>query len=137
MPPFAVRSTSDHLAADQLDAWCTLFEGCTRINALVPRQHATALGVIQRLRLVPDESMEAVIDDGTGRLRVVWTGSDPLNGLELGRGLRVEGTVSLDSGQKLMRNPTWCVVRDPYACAEKEREKERAARTEKGVSARR
>ena len=75
MPPFAVRSTTDHLAADQLDAWCTLFEGCTRIAALVPRQHATALGVIQRLRLVPDEAMQRDIRN------VVYTAMDALRGI--------------------------------------------------------
>lgn len=111
--------TTTHSAAqtkDQLDAWCHLFEGCTRIEELAPRQRATALGVIQRLRLVPGESMEAIISDGTGRLRAVWTGAEAINGLELGRGLRVEGTVCTEQGQPIMRNPTWCVVRDPYAC---------------------
>jgi hypothetical protein len=65
--------------------------------------------------MVPGESMEAMITDGTGKLRVVWTGRDELNGLELGSGLRLEGTVSVDDGELSMRNPTWCVVRDPYA----------------------
>ncbi len=115
-----MSSTVNHLSAraDQLDAWCHLFEGCTRINELQPRQRATALGVIQRLRLVPGESIEAIISDGTARLRAVWTGTDAMSGLELGRGLRVEGTVCTDSGQAVMRNPTWCVVRDPYACSD-------------------
>lgn len=103
---------------EQLGQWCSLFEGCTRIADLDPRHHATALGVIQRLRLVPGESIEAVIYDGTGRLRVVFTGTDTMAGLELGSGLRVEGTVCVESGQPMMRNPTWCVVRDPYACAD-------------------
>ena len=98
----------------QLERWCELFVGCTGINELVGRQHATTLGVIQRLRYVPGESMEAVITDGTGRLRAVWSGREELAGLELGRGLRLEGTVCTDDSTPLMRNPTWCVVRDPY-----------------------
>jgi hypothetical protein len=97
-------------------SWCSLFEGCTRIADLTGRQHATAVGVIERIRYVPDESMEAVVSDGTGRLRVVWTGRDALSGLELGRGLRLEGTVCTDGSTPMMRNPTWCVVRDPYDC---------------------
>ncbi len=101
----------------QIDSWCQLFEGCTRINELQGRQHATALGVIQRLRLVPGESMEAVISDSTGRLRAVWTGREVMAGLELGRGLRLEGTVCTENGTPMMRNPTWCLVRDPYECA--------------------
>ncbi len=103
--------------AKKLDNWCHLFEGCTRIQELQGRQEAVALGVIQRLRLVPGESMEATITDGTGKLRAVWTGREVLSGLELGRGLRLEGTVCLESGVPVMRNPTWCLVRDPYACS--------------------
>lgn len=106
--------------AEQIDAWCDRFEGCTRIGELAPRQRATALGVIQRLRLVPGVSMEAVIADGTGRLRATFTGGDEMPGLELGRGLRLEGTVCTESGEPMMRNPSWWVVRDPYSCAEQD-----------------
>jgi hypothetical protein len=100
----------------QLDRWCQLFEGTTRIEDLEPRAHATALGVIERLRLVPGESIEVVVSDGTGRLRASWHAREAFPGLELGRGLRLEGTVCTDEGVAHMRNPTWCLVRDPYAC---------------------
>ncbi|WP_370327809.1 hypothetical protein [Euzebya sp.] len=116
MPTTSQKSDRSRIA--QLESWCELFEGCTRLNELEPRQQAVALGVIQRLRLVPGESMEAVVTDGTGKLRVVWTGPEVLTGLELGRGLRLEGTVCRDGGMPTMRNPTWCLVRDPYSCSE-------------------
>lgn len=106
-----------HTRSEKLDRWCDLFEGCTRIENLEARQQAVALGVIQRLRFVPGESMEATVTDGTGRLKAVWTGREVLTGLELGRGLRLEGTVCMESGMPVMRNPTWCLVRDPYACS--------------------
>lgn len=102
----------------QIESWCQLFDGCTRIADLRSRTSATALGVIQRLRYVPGESMEVVVSDGTGRLRAVWTGREVISGLELGRGLRLEGTVCTDGGTPLMRNPTWCLVRDPYGCGD-------------------
>jgi hypothetical protein len=101
-----------------LESWCQLFEGCTRIADLRGREHAVALGVIQRLRLVPDEYVEAVVTDGTGRLRARWTGRDAVQGLELGGGLRLEGTVCTEGGSPVMRNPTWCLVRDPFRCGE-------------------
>lgn len=104
----------------QLDSWCSLFEGCTRIEDLQPREHATTLGVIERLRVVPGESVEAVVTDGTARLRATWSTRDDMPGLELGRGLRLEGTVCADSGTATMRNPTWCLVRDPYACQDEQ-----------------
>ncbi|CAN5333235.1 hypothetical protein BH23ACT9_BH23ACT9_23340 [soil metagenome] len=112
----------------QLDTWCQLFDGCTRIDVLESRQHATALGVIQRLRYVPGESIEAVVSDGTGKLRAIWTGREVMTGLELGRGLRLEGTVCRDSGTPIMRNPTWCVVRDPYECGDSARHQPSGAR---------
>ncbi len=111
-------STTTAAVSRQLATWCSLFDGCTRIEDLRGREHATALGVIQRLRLVPGESIEVVVSDGTGRLRASWNTRTPMPGLELGRGLRLEGTVCTDGPTPLMRNPTWCLVRDPYACAE-------------------
>ena len=103
-------------ARAQLDSWCELFEGCGRIGDLQPREHATTVGVIERLRLIPGESVEVVLSDGTGRLRATWTTRDAMAGLELGRGLRLEGTVCVEEETVLMRNPTWCLVRDPYSC---------------------
>lgn len=102
---------------DQLGAWCTLFDGCQRIEEIRPRQPATVLGVIQRLRLVPGESVEAVVTDGTGRLRAIFNG-ELIAGLELGRGLRLQGTVCMEGGMAVMRNPSWRIVQDPYACGE-------------------
>lgn len=113
----ATTTPLDDAMRRQLDSWCQLFDGCTRIEDLQSREHATTLGVIRRLRFVPGESMEVIVTDGTGRLRAVWTGREVLPGLELGRGLRLEGTVCTDGGDPVMRNPTWCLVRDPYGCA--------------------
>ncbi|MGI9018046.1 MAG: hypothetical protein ACR2HR_13235 [Euzebya sp.] len=113
-------STTKETRSKQLDAWCALFDGCTRISQLQDRQHTTTLGVVQRLRLVPGESLTATITDGTGKLRAVWTGRETVEGLELGSGLRLEGTVSIDGASPVMRNPTWCLVRDPYSCASKD-----------------
>lgn len=112
------RSGHGRTWTESLHDWCELFDGCARIADLAPRRHATAIGVIERLRLVPGESMEATITDGTARLRAVFTGGEVVPGLELGRGLRLQGTVCTESGQAVMRNPTWCLLRDPYACAE-------------------
>jgi hypothetical protein len=110
------RETAAAAGDRRLDRWRRLFEGSTPIAALQPRRQAVAVGVVERLRLVPGESVEAVVGDGTGRLRAVWTAAEALPGLELGRGLRLEGTVCAESGAAVMRNPAWCLVRDPYAC---------------------
>ena len=101
-----------------LRAWRRLFEGATAIVDLEPRQRALCVGVVQRIRLVPGESVEATLEDGTGRLRVIWTGRQLLPGVELGRGVRVYGTVYLEGDEPVMRNPTWCLVADPYSCDE-------------------
>ena len=114
----SVETRSTDTSQAQLSAWWKLFDGCTHISELTGREQSTTLGVIQRIRLVPGQSMEATISDGTGRLRAVWTEVEVMNGLELGRGLRLQGTVCADDDTPVMRNPTWCLVRDPYACSE-------------------
>lgn len=100
-----------------LRAWRTLFEDATPIDQLRPRHPAVCVGVVERIRFVPGESVEAILTDGSGRLRAVWTGQGVMRGLELGAGLRVAGTFCVENDVPTVRNPSWCLVADPYACS--------------------
>lgn len=100
----------------ELRTWASSFERVTPIAALRARTPACVVGVVQRIRLVPGESVEVTVEDGTGRLEAVWTGRQSLPGLELGRALRLRGTVCGDRDVPLLRNPSWCLIADPYAC---------------------
>ena len=100
-----------------LRTWAALFDGVTPISEITPRTTALCVGVINRIRLVPGAGVEVTLEDGTGRLRASWTGRGLLAGLELGRGLRLQGMVcTTEDGELLLRNPRWCLVADPYAC---------------------
>ena len=105
----------DAVRAADLRAWHTEFPDAAEIATVTPRHKATCVGVVHKIRLVPGRQIEVTIEDGTGRLRAVFTGRTSLPGLELGSGLRVSGMVGEDNdGSAQMRNPAWWHVSDPY-----------------------
>jgi len=71
--------------------------------------------VVQRIRLVPGRSIDVTVHDGSGRLTATWTGRTTLPGVELGGGLRMQGTVAEEGGRRRMRNPDWSLVAEPYS----------------------
>jgi hypothetical protein len=105
----------DEIRVADLKAWHSEFPDAAPIAEVKPRQRATCVGVVQLIRLVPGRRIEVTIEDGTGRLTSIFTGRTMLAGLDLGSGMRVEGTVAVDSDNGLqMRNPAWSHVSDPY-----------------------
>ncbi|HWH32451.1 MAG TPA: hypothetical protein VNU01_07250 [Egibacteraceae bacterium] len=102
--------------AQDLRAWRRQFGDSCAIGEVEPRRSCVCVGVVRVVRLVPGRSLEITIEDGTGRLTAVFTGRTRLPGLEMGGGLRVRGTVADDDqGRKVMRNPDWSLVSEPYA----------------------
>lgn len=109
LDPFELR------AAD-LRRWRAEFPGTVPIAEMPPRQVATCVGVVHKLRLVPGKALDVTVEDGTGRVTATFTGRTALTGLELGGGLRLCGTVIRDGdGTLRMRNPSWEHVSEPYA----------------------
>jgi hypothetical protein len=100
---------------DDLRRWRSQFTDTTAIGSSPPRQRATCVGVIHRIRLVPGRQLEVTIEDGTGRLTGVFTGRSNLRGLELGSGMRLKGTIASNFDHGLMMlNPTWTLVAELY-----------------------
>jgi hypothetical protein len=100
---------------EDLRLWRSEYPAATPISELTPRHPATAVGVVTRVRLVPRKSIEVDVEDGTGRLAATWTGRTRLPGVQLGAGLRLTGTVAVDSGGTVrMRNPEYALVAEPY-----------------------
>jgi len=52
-------------------------------------------------------ALEAEIDDGTGRLVIVWLGRSTIRGIEPGRGITIEGRVVRMDDRLLMHNPRY------------------------------
>jgi len=101
--------------SEDLRRWRSQFTDTTAIASSPPRQRATCVGVVYRIRLVPGRQLEVTIEHGTQRLTGVFTGRSNLRGLELGAGLRLTGTVARNSDHGLMMlNPTWALVAELY-----------------------
>lgn len=52
-------------------------------------------------------ALEAEIDDGTGRLVIVWLGRSAIRGVEPGRGIIIEGRVVRMDHKLMMHNPKY------------------------------
>jgi hypothetical protein len=102
---------------EDLRRWSGEFPDTTRIAEVEPRYRAKVVGVVSKIRLVPDKSIEVTIEDGSGRgLTGLWTGRTRLPGIELGAGLVLTGTVAAErDGSLRMRNPEYATIAGPYA----------------------
>lgn len=96
--------------------WQHRFPGTTPIAEAEPRSKTCVVGTVTRIRLVPGERVDVTIDDGSGEMDATWTSFDVLESVELGRALRLTGTVCAPSDGCLMRNPQWRLISDPYTC---------------------
>ena len=110
------RSPED-LRADHLQEWAASVPGTVRISEAEPRTRCKLAGVIQNVRIDPREgtgSIEATINDGTGRMIVKWLGRQRLAGIVLGAGLVLEGTVGKGRRDQLqVLNPEYELVPAP------------------------
>ena len=101
--------------AGDLRRWSRQFTDATPIAEAIPRQQATVVGVVHKIRILPGKALETTVDDGTDRLTAEWVGRSQLPGVELGTALRLQGTVALDQdGRRRMRNPDYQSVAEPY-----------------------
>ena len=106
----------DALRDEDLRRWRAQFTDASPIAELRPRHPGVCVGVVHKIRLVPGKSLEATIEDGSGRVTATWSGRNSLPGMELGGGLRLSGTVAEDGdGARRMLNPSWSLVVEPYA----------------------
>lgn len=98
-----------------LRRWRGRFTDAVPIADLVARRRGTCVGVVKAIRLVPAKALEVTVEDGTGELTATWVGRSRLPGLELGAGLRLEGTVAGDfeSGRRML-NPAWTSIVEPH-----------------------
>lgn len=97
----------------ELRAWHAGHPEAQDVAELRARQRAVAVGVVAKLRLIPSSGLDMVLDDGSGRLLVRFSGPLRLTGVLPGAALRVEGMVAQEAGGPVMRNPEWTTVAAP------------------------
>ncbi len=83
--------------AEEIEAWAARIPGTVRIRDAATRSKSRLAGVVRRITVRPlegEESLEAVLYDGTGEVTVVWMGRRSIHGLNLGTRLVVEGLLA-------------------------------------------
>ncbi|NCT89997.1 OB-fold nucleic acid binding domain-containing protein [Cellulomonas sp. APG4] len=91
--------------------------GCAAIADLRDRQPAEVAGVLRSVTLRARENvpaLEAELYDGSGALRVVWTGQRRIAGIEPGRRARLRGFVCTQDGRRTMFNPRYELSARPH-----------------------
>lgn len=102
---------SDHQRlADDTQRWAATVPGTVRIAAARTRDRVKLAGTVKRITVYPEkgaESVEALISDGTGEIRVIWMGRRSIQGLTLGTRVVVEGTVGEQRAERRVVNPAF------------------------------
>jgi RecG-like helicase len=94
--------------AEEIRAWAETIPGSVRIKDAPVRVPTKLAGVVKRITVFPvegQESLEAIVSDGTGDATVVFMGRRGIRGLTLGRRLVVEGMLGMQDGKPRMVNP--------------------------------
>jgi RecG-like helicase len=94
--------------ASEIREWAESIPSSIRIADAPMRQQVRIAGVIRRLTVFPmqdNESLEAVVSDGTGEVVVRFMGRRAIGGLGLGSRVVVEGVLGETRGAVQMMNP--------------------------------
>jgi hypothetical protein len=95
--------------AEETRGWACTVPGSVPIAEAPLRRPVKVAGVVRRITVLPmagNESLEAVISDGTGEMTVVFMGRRALPGLNLGTRVVVEGVAGRQRDATLrMVNP--------------------------------
>jgi RecG-like helicase len=93
---------------EEIRAWAETVPGSVRIKDAPMRTPTKLAGVVRRITVFPvegQESLEAIVSDGTGDATIVFMGRRGIRGLNLGRRLVVEGMLGVQDGKPRMVNP--------------------------------
>ena len=105
-----MAETDEQRYADEIQTWSATVPGTVRIRDATTRSRVKLAGVVRRITVRPlegHESLEALLDDGTGEVNVVWMGRRSIRGLNLGTRLVVEGVLAQQRSERRLVNPTF------------------------------
>jgi hypothetical protein len=106
-----LNKSAEELRAENLREWAQSLGGVTPISEVKSREPCRVAGVIQNIRIDPlsgTGSVEATIDDGTGKMVARWLGRASLSGVRLGNGLIMSGTPGVgEHGELVILNPDY------------------------------
>jgi RecG-like helicase len=100
--------TDEERLAEEIREWADSVAGTTRIAEAPSRKPVRVAGAVRRLTIRPrEDSMEAVISDGTGEVTSVWTGRSHIPGLSLGTRMILEGVLARERERVRIVNPKY------------------------------
>jgi cytochrome c-type biogenesis protein CcmE len=95
--------------AEETRSWACTVPGAVPIDEAPTRRRVRVAGVVRRITVFPmegNESLEAVVSDGTGEVSVVFMGRRVMPGLNLGTRVVVDGVLGEQrDGTVRMVNP--------------------------------
>ncbi len=104
-----IASSQDDIEARELQS-DVVKTGCRAIAGTGDRSHVRLHGTINTVTLRPRggvPALEAELYDGSGTVTVIWLGRRRIVGVEPGRSVLVEGTVSEQKGHRVLFNPRY------------------------------
>ncbi|MDQ3573674.1 MAG: OB-fold nucleic acid binding domain-containing protein [Actinomycetota bacterium] len=108
-----LRAPTKQLDRERLRSFCANCPGSVPIAEVEPRAEATVVGEITCVAVVPrpDGSpwLEVTVNDGTGSLRVLWTGRRRIAAIKPGQRLMLSGrcTPKGAKGRLTLYNPKY------------------------------
>ena len=103
-----MAETDEQRYSDEIQTWSATVPGTVRIRDATTRSRVKLAGVVRRITVRPlegSESLEALMDDGTGEVNVVWMGRRSIPGVNLGTRLVVEGVLGEQRSERRLVNP--------------------------------
>jgi hypothetical protein len=95
--------------AEEIRAWSESVPGTIRIADAPLRSRVRLAGEVRVVTVRTDTEwpdFEAVLDDGTGEVRIRWLGRESIPGVVPGSRLVVEGVLGEEDGERLMIDPS-------------------------------
>ncbi|GAA1395979.1 OB-fold nucleic acid binding domain-containing protein [Luteococcus peritonei] len=87
--------------------------GCQCIAQAPLRRPVRIRGTITQVAINPrgvNRWLEAILDDGSGEVTLVWMGRRLVRGIEAGRLLEVDGPISMVRGRRTVYNPRYTLL---------------------------
>lgn len=108
--------SNDQIIAEQL-AQEAAASGAHPIADAKVRDRVVLKGDIVSITVGPRDSgplrLEAELTDGTGSVALVWMGRRTIPGLDVGRRILVQGTLTVYGGRRVVLNPRYELIAEP------------------------
>lgn len=95
-----LSESEEKLHAQEVRVWVGSVPGVEQIAECRPRTRVKVAGLVESIKVVPSDTcprLEIQIFDGTDQITGVWIGRRHIEGIDLGQGVVLEGTMQRSS----------------------------------------